>query len=81
MLSGRSVAIASVLSERFEEASDDDGKAYSGILGFDFDDILYLFGPAAWFGWFPYILIGASICGPIIAVLTWVRLSHLRKRN
>ncbi|MBT4770353.1 MAG: CDP-alcohol phosphatidyltransferase family protein [Rhodospirillaceae bacterium] len=81
VLSGLSVAIASVLSERFEEASDDDGKAYSGILGFDFDDILYLFGPAAWFGWFPYILIGASICGPIIAVLTWVRLSHLRKRN
>jgi len=81
VIASMSVAIASVLSEQLEEVSENDDKAYSGILGFDFDDILYLFGPAAWFGLFPYILIGASICAPIIAVLTRVRLSRLRKRH
>ncbi|NQU70329.1 MAG: CDP-alcohol phosphatidyltransferase family protein [Rhodospirillales bacterium] len=80
-LSGMSVAVASVWSEQFENLSDGNDKAYAGILGFDFDDVLYLFGPAAWFGLFPYILVGASVCAPIMAVLTWVRLVRLRGRR
>lgn len=80
-LSGMSVAVASVWSEQFEKLSDGSDKAYAGILGFDFDDILYLFGPAAWFGLFPYILVGASVGAPIMALLTWVRLVRLRGRR
>jgi len=46
-------------------------KAYSGIMGFDFDDILYLFAPIVWLNWhFPF-LIGASIGAPAFAVYTW----------
>ncbi len=74
VLSGASIAAASILSERLEEEFDDGGKAYAGILGFDFDDILVLFAPAAWLGLFPYLLIGASVGGPFFAVLTWVRI-------
>ncbi len=74
LLSGVSIAAASVLSERLEEEFDDGGKAYAGILGFDFDDILVLFAPAAWLGLFPYLLIGASVGGPFFAVLTWLRI-------
>ena len=80
-LSCMSVAVASVWSEQFEKLSDGSDKAYAGILGFDFDDILYLFGPAAWFGLFPYILVGASVGAPIMALLTWVRLVRLRGRR
>jgi len=80
-LAGVSVAIASVLSELFEHMSTGSDKAYAGILGFDFDDILYLLGPAAWFGLFPHLLVGASVGAPIIAVLTWVRLVRLRARQ
>ena len=60
-------------------------KAYVGVLGFDFDDTLYLFAPAAWFGLFPYILVGAAIGGPLFAILTAMRLrasrgdSHARR--
>ena len=81
VLAGVSVAVASVLSELFERASDGGGKAYAGILGFDFDDVLYFFGPAAWFDLFPYLLVGASIGAPIVALLTWVRVARVRERQ
>ncbi len=68
------VVWASVLSEELEDTSEPGTKAYAGILGFDFDDILYLFAPAAWVGLFPYLLIGSAIGGPVFAALTWVRL-------
>ncbi len=80
-LAGVSVATASVLSELFEHVSDGGDKAYAGILGFDFDDVLYLLGPAAWFGLFPHLLVGASVVAPILAVLTWARLARLRERQ
>lgn len=77
-IAGTSVAAASVLSERLEQVSGSGAKAYAGILGFDFDDILYLLGPAGWFGLFPAILIGASICAPLIVALTGARLLRMR---
>ena len=77
LLAGLSVAIASVLSERLEKAADTGHKAYAGIAGFDFDDLLYLFAPAAWFGWFLYILVGAAMVGPLLAILTTWRLRAL----
>jgi phosphatidylglycerophosphate synthase len=74
LLAGLSVVIAAVLSERLEKAADSGAKAYAGIAGFDFDDLLYLFAPAAWFGWFIYILVGAAVVGPLFAILTTWRL-------
>lgn len=73
-LAGVSVGLASVLSEKLEEKAATEDKAYAGILGFDFDDVLYLFGPAAWGGLFPFLLVGASVGAPFFAVLTWARL-------
>lgn len=73
-LAGISVGLASVLSEKLEEEAETDDKAYAGILGFDFDDILYLLGPASWVGLFPLLLIGSSIGAPFFVLLTWVRL-------
>jgi len=77
-VAGISVAAASVLSELLERASPRQSKAYAGILGFDFDDVLYLFGPAAWFGLFSYLLLGAAVGAPFFAVLTGARLIRLR---
>ena len=80
-LAGGCVATASVLAEWLEQVTDDGAKAYSGILGFDFDDLLYLLGPAAWFGAFPYILIGAAVCTPVVAGLTAFRYYRLRSMD
>ena len=73
-IAGVSVAVASVLSERLEKAEDTGQKAYSGIAGFDFDDLLYLIAPAAWLGWFIYILVGAAVVAPVLMLLTAWRL-------
>ncbi len=74
ILAGASVVIASVLAERLEKTEDTGQKAYSGVAGFDFDDLLYLFAPVAWLGWFIYILIGAAAVAPVLAILTAWRL-------
>lgn len=78
LVAGVGVLAASILSEWLEDAGAVETKAYVGILGFDFDDALYLFAPAAWFGLFPYILIGAAIGGPVFAILTALRLRAAR---
>jgi len=75
------VAAASVLSEQLEDLAGSGDKAYAGILGFDFDDMLYLFGPAAWLGLFPWLLAGAALGGPGFAILTWWRLLRVRHRR
>ena len=72
-----SVAAASLLSERLEERQASNKKAYSGVAGFDFDDALYLFGPIAWLDWFLPVLLGAAVCAPALAVLTWIRLRRI----
>lgn len=76
-IAGISVAAAAVFSERLEDLSASDGKAYAGIFGFDFDDILILFAPAAWLGLFAYLLVGAAVGGPFFAVITWLRIRRL----
>jgi len=81
VIAGTTVAIASVLSERLEKMAATGDKAYAGVLGFDFDDVLYLFAPAVWIGWSMPLLIGASIGGPVFAVLTWQRLNALLRRK
>ena len=68
-----SVAAASLLSERLERLEGYQCKAYAGAFGFDFDDLLYLFAPIAWLGWFQPTLVGAAICAPAIAIWSGVR--------
>lgn len=73
LIAACSVAYASILCERYEKDQGDGAKAYSGVAGFDFDDVLYLFAPVAWLGWLLPILIGASVGAPAFALWTWWR--------
>lgn len=74
IVSGISVAAASLFSEAIERRNGTGEKAYEGAGGFDFDDILYLFGPVAWLSLLPPLLIGAAVGGPAFAIWTWLRL-------
>lgn len=76
ILAGVTIALASILSEKLEHTGTTPNKAYSGILGFDFDDALYLLAPLAWLNWLAVVLVGAAIAGPIFAALTAWRLNH-----
>ena len=67
LLVGAAVTLASILSERLELAGGNRSKAYPSVAGFILDDVLYLIAPAAWLGWFFYILVGAAFCAPIVA--------------
>jgi phosphatidylglycerophosphate synthase len=78
--SGITVSIAALLSERLESINTFTGKAYEGAAGFDFDDVLYIFGPVAWFGWLSILLMGAAIGGPAFVILTWLRLRNESKK-
>lgn len=80
-VSALSIALGSIWSEWLEQREGSGKKAYEGVAGFDFDDVLYLFGPVAWLGWLFPLLIGASIGGPAMAILTWWRLSRLAKAS
>jgi archaetidylinositol phosphate synthase len=74
-----SIAAGSLLSEELEKRDGSGKKAYTGIAGFDFDDMLYLFGPFAWLGWLLPLLVGAAIGGTVVALLTWWRLVRVVK--
>jgi len=69
------VIIAEILAETIDQAKKEEGeKAYPGIAGFDFDDILYLFAPVVWFNLHLPFVVGASVGAPAFAILTWYRL-------
>ena len=78
LLAGASVSAASLLSEAIERRLASGAKAYEGRGGFDFDDILYLFGPIAWLGALKGLLIGAAIGGPAFCLWTLHRYLKLR---
>jgi phosphatidylglycerophosphate synthase len=72
------VFAAEYFAEAIDQINKDTGKkAYSGLWGFDFDDILYLFAPVVWLGWqLPFVL-GASIGAPVFALYTFYKLRCL----
>lgn len=74
VVAGISVAAAAFFSEEIEQRNGNGEKAYAGAGGFDFDDILYLFGPVAWLSLLPPLLVGAAVGGPAFAIWTWLRL-------
>lgn len=65
-----SVAAAAILVELIERRTGGAGKAYAG---FDLDALTYLYGPAAWAGLLPYLLLGASLGAPAFALHAWWR--------
>ena len=79
LVSGGAVFLSSVLSVLLEQRSPPGTKAYSGRLGFDPDDALYLMGPLAWLGWLGPILIGAALGAPAVMILTGLRLFRLTR--
>ncbi len=78
LIAAVSLLLCNWWSERLERLSPPHTRAYAGFAGFDPDDALYLMAPAGWLGLFPYILIGAAVCTPIVGAITlwrWRRLA------
>jgi phosphatidylglycerophosphate synthase len=73
------VFFAEYMAEIIDQMKEDTGdKAYAGLWGFDFDDILYLFAPVVWLGWQLPFVIAASVGAPVFAFYTWQRLRSLQ---
>jgi archaetidylinositol phosphate synthase len=81
VLAGGGIVVSNILSEAFERRLASGQRIYNGGGGFDFDDLLYLLGPAAWLGWLGPMLIGASVGAPIMALISAVKLRQLVRRN
>ena len=82
IMMGLSACIGVIFSEIFAEKIDQKKratgeKAYTGIAGFDFDDIIYLFAPIVWLNWHLPFLIGASVGAPIFAIFTYYLLKKI----
>jgi len=77
VLAGGGIVVSNILSEAFEKRLAAGMRIYAGGGGFDFDDLLYLLGPAAWLGWLAPMLIGASFGAPLMAVISAVKLRQL----
>ena len=72
------VVVAAVLTEKIDQIKEESGdKAYPGIAGFNFDDILFLFALIIWLDWQMYFLVGASIGAPLFALLTFYKLVQI----
>ncbi len=77
VLAGVSVFLSSIWSEAIERRQDTGKKAYTGALGFDLEELLYLLAPLAWLGWLLPTLVGACIGGGSMMILTGWRLWRL----
>lgn len=74
-LGAAGVFAAEIFAEIIDRAQADTGeKAYPGIWGFDFDDILYLFAPVVWLDWHLYFVLGGAVGAPAFALLTWFKM-------
>ena len=77
LVAGGSLFTASIWAIALEKRIEQGKKAYSGIWGFDFDDMLYLMAPLCWLDWLAPILVGAAIGAFSMAALTGFRLRRL----
>jgi archaetidylinositol phosphate synthase len=77
VLAGGGIVASNILSEAFEKRLASGTRIYAGGGGFDFDDLLYLLGPAAWLGWLAPMLIGGSFGAPLMAIISAVKLRQL----
>jgi archaetidylinositol phosphate synthase len=69
-----------VLSEVYEGFTAPGTRTWNGAFGFHPDDALYLLAPLAWLGWLAPVLVAASVCTSLMAVVIAVRLVFLRRR-
>lgn len=77
-VAGNGVVVASVITEQIDQLKEATGeKAYPGIAGFNFDDVLFLFALIIWLDWQLYFLIGASIGAPLFALHAQHKLRQL----
>lgn len=76
-----SVAACILLSEWFERRSGPGVKAFYGVTRFHPDDALFLLAVFTWCHWLAPILITASICTPIIALVLIARCVALVRRQ
>ena len=75
MAGAAGVFAAQILAELIDQRGKETGeKAYGGIAGFDFDDLLYLFAAVAWLGWLMPFVLAAAVGAPAFALLTFYRL-------
>jgi archaetidylinositol phosphate synthase len=81
VLAGGGIVVSNILSEAFERRLASGTRIYAGGGGFDFDDLLYLLGPAAWLGWLAPMLIGASFGAPLMAIISAVKLRQLSRQD
>jgi archaetidylinositol phosphate synthase len=81
VLAGGGIVVSNILSEAFENRLASGTRIYAGGGGFDFDDLLYLLGPAAWLGWLAPMLIGASFGAPLMAIISAVKLRQLIRQG
>jgi archaetidylinositol phosphate synthase len=78
---GLSLVLCANWSEQLERRACPGTKAYAGAFGFDLDDLLYLFAPILWLGWLVPLLVGGSLGGTCMMVLTGWRLRRLVLRQ
>ncbi|WP_439815256.1 CDP-alcohol phosphatidyltransferase family protein [Zavarzinia sp. CC-PAN008] len=61
------VGASGVLADRFERRLPPGKKVFDGALGFDFDDVLYLFAAVPLVGLAPFVVVGAALGAPLYA--------------
>ena len=76
-----SVAVSILLSEWFERRSGPGVKAFYGVNRFHPDDALFLLAVFTWCHWLVPILITASVCTPVIALILVARCVALVRRQ
>lgn len=67
LLAGASIALIFWLLYRLDTMLPSDRAAVPSAAGFDPDDVLFIVGPLAWFGWLSEFLIVSAIGAPIAA--------------
>ena len=79
--SGTALFLSGTWSEELERLDGSGRKAYSGALGLDFDDLLYLLSPIVWLGWRAPLLVAACVGVTFMTLLTGWRLWRLSGRR
>ena len=78
---GAALYVCGYWSEVLERLEGPGSKAYSGVFGFDPDDLLYLLAPIIWLGWRTQLLVAACLGATFMMLLTGWRLRRLTSRR
>jgi len=81
LLTSGSVLLCIWYAEMFERRSGPGIKAWTGVQRFHPDDALFLLAPFTWLNWLVPILVAASICTPVIAIVFIARYVALKRRT